>query len=228
MFGYHSIIPIFRKCWYNGMYYMISGLSIISIIILIFSVIIHEVSHGYMANYLGDPTARLQGRLTLNPLKHIDLMGSIIVPIITTLAGFTFGWAKPVPFNPYNLKNRKSGEFLIALAGPTSNITIAVIFSLIIRFIISSYGVNSDFVDSFIQVASYIVIINIVLAVFNLVPLPPLDGSKLLFSILPEKYVRVRHVLEAYAPIWILLVVLFLWQLISPVIPWIFHLLTGL
>ena len=228
MSGHHSIIPIFRKCWYNVVHLMPSSLSIISIIILIFSVIIHEVSHGLMADRLGDPTARLQGRLTLNPLKHIDLIGSIIVPIITTLAGFTFGWAKPVPFNPYNLKNRRSGEFLIALAGPASNITIAVIFSLIIRYVISSYGVTSEFIDSFIQVTSYIVVINVVLAVFNLVPLPPLDGSKLLFSILPEKYVRVRHVLESYAPIWILLVVLFLWQVISPIIPWAFHLLTGL
>jgi len=203
-------------------------LTFLSIVILIFSVIIHEVSHGYMANYLGDPTARLQGRTTLNPLKHIDPVGSILVPLITSLAGFTFGWAKPVPFNPYNLKNRRSGEFLIALAGPASNISIAVIFSLIIRFVIANFDPNSLTVNSFIQVTSYIVVINIVLAVFNLVPLPPLDGSKLLFSILPNKYVRVRHIIEAYAPIWILLVVLFLWQIISPIIPWIFGLLTGM
>jgi len=202
---------------------------IISIIILIFSVIIHEVSHGLMADRLGDPTARLQGRLTLNPLRHIDPIGSIIVPLLTYfLGGFAFGWAKPVPYNPYNLKHRRTGEFLIALAGPVSNILIASIFSLIIRYAVGNMDVSSPAVVSFLQVSSYIVIINLVLAIFNLVPLPPLDGSKLLFSILPDKYVRVRHVLEAYAPIWVLIMVLFLWQFISPVIPWVFHVLTGM
>ena len=84
-------------------------LTIFSIIILIFSIIIHELAHGFMADYLGDPTARLQGRLTLNPIKHIDPVGSIVVPLITSLSGFTFGWAKPVEYNPYNLKNKRKG-----------------------------------------------------------------------------------------------------------------------
>src|ERR1700722_18659718 len=101
---------------------------ILDIIVLAFSVIIHEISHGYVAEMLGDPTARLAGRLTLNPLKHIDPIGSIIVPILTSLAGFTFGWAKPVPFNPHNLKNPRSGELLIALAGSASNFLIALVF----------------------------------------------------------------------------------------------------
>jgi Zn-dependent protease len=180
-----------------------------------------------MANYLGDPTARLQGRLTLNPIKHIDPIGSIIVPIITSFAGFTFGWAKPVPYNPYNLKNKRLGEFLIAAAGPASNLLIALIFGTILRYIFATMDVASPAVGSFIQVTTYIIIINIVLAVFNLVPLPPLDGSKLLFSILPAQYGRVRYMLEAYAPIWILLVVLFLWQIIAPIIPWVFRLFTG-
>ncbi|MDD5165287.1 MAG: site-2 protease family protein [Candidatus Pacebacteria bacterium] len=202
-------------------------ITLISIVILIFSVIIHEVAHGYMANYLGDPTARLQGRLTLNPIKHIDPIGSIVVPLITSLSGFTFGWAKPVPYNPYNLKNRRIGEFLIALAGPASNISIALIFSLIIRYIATSMTVTSG-VASFVDVASYIVVINIVLAVFNLIPLPPLDGSKLLFTVLPDQYGRIRHLLEAYAPIWVLIVVLFVWQFISPIVPYVFRLFTGL
>ena len=201
---------------------------IIPIVILIFSVIIHEVSHGYMANYLGDPTARLQGRLTLNPLKHIDPVGSILVPIITSLAGFTFGWAKPVPFNPYNLKNKRVGEFLIAFAGPLSNISLAFIFSLIIRYVVSNMDITSPNIVSFLQITSYIVIINIVLAVFNLIPLPPLDGSKLLFSLFPDKYIRVRHILEAYAPVWVILIVLFLWQIISPVIQLVFKVFTGI
>jgi Zn-dependent protease len=206
-------------------------LTIFSIIILIFSVIIHEVSHGLMADRLGDPTARLQGRLTLNPLKHIDPIGTILVPLITYFAGFTFGWAKPVPYNPYNLKNQRSGEFLIAAAGPGSNLCIALFFGIIIRLIATFASpalIASASFGSFLSIASYVVIINIILAVFNLVPLPPLDGSKLLFAILPDRYIRARHILEAYAPIWILIVVLFLWQFVSPVIPWVFKLFTGI
>ena len=202
-------------------------LTILSIVVLIFSVIIHEVSHGLMADRLGDPTARLQGRLTLNPLKHIDPIGTIVVPLITYFAGFTFGWAKPVPYNPYNLKNRRTGEFLIAFAGPASNILIALIFGFIIRLVVANIGIVSENIASFIQVTKYIVVINIVLAVFNLIPLPPLDGSKLLFSILPVQYSRTRQILETYAPIGILIVVLFLWQFVSPIIPWVFRLFTG-
>jgi len=202
-------------------------LTILSIVILIFSVIIHEVSHGLMADRLGDPTARLQGRLTLNPIKHIDPIGSILVPIITSIAGFTFGWAKPVPYNPYNLKNKRTGEFLIALAGPASNMLVALIFGLIVRYVIVSLDTASVAVMSFVEISSYVVIINITLAIFNLVPLPPLDGSKLLFSILPNQYSRVRHVLESYGPILALVVVFFLWQFISPVVPWLFQLFTG-
>ena len=196
-------------------------LTILSIVILIFSVIIHEVSHGYMADRLGDPTARLQGRLTLNPLKHIDPIGSIIVPLITSLAGFTFGWAKPVPYNPYNLKNKRSGEFLIAAAGPASNLLVAIIFGTIIRF------VENGAITPFIQIASYIVLINLVLAIFNLIPIPPLDGSKLLFAFLPQQYGRTRMFLERYAPILIIVVILFLWQWISPIIWPIFRVFTG-
>ncbi|MDB5239240.1 MAG: peptidase [Candidatus Parcubacteria bacterium] len=199
-------------------------LTILSIAILIVSVILHEVSHGYMADFLGDPTARLSGRLTLNPIKHIDPMGSIIVPFITSLAGFTFGWAKPVPYNPYNLKNKRTGEFLIAAAGPASNLLIALIFGTVLRFTVT----DAASITPFITIVSYIVIINIVLAVFNLIPLPPLDGSKLLFSILPAQYGRVRYFLESYESIFALIVVIFLWQFVSPVVPYIFQLFTGL
>jgi len=198
----------------------------ISIIILIFSVIIHEVAHGFMADRLGDPTARLAGRLTLNPLKHLDPVGSIIVPIITSLANFTFGWAKPVPFNPYNLKNRRQGEFLIALAGPGSNLLLALIFGLIIRFAYA--GAQSASSLAFIQILSYIVIINIVLAIFNLIPVPPLDGSKLLFAFLSDQYGRLRETLETYGPIFVLVAIFLLWDIISPLVPYIFNLITGL
>ena len=195
---------------------------IFTIIILIISVMLHELSHGYMADFLGDPTARLAGRLTLNPLKHIDLWGSIIVPLITSLFGFTFGWAKPVPYNPYNLKNKRSGELLIALAGPGANLVIALVFGTIIRF-----AANIPSAVPFLEITSYIVVINIVLAIFNLIPIPPLDGSKILFSILPHQYSRTRQILESYSMILVLVVVFFLWQFVTPIIPWIFKLITG-
>lgn len=199
-------------------------LTTLSIVILIFSVILHEVSHGYMADWLGDPTARVSGRLTLNPFKHLDPVGSVIVPFITSLAGFTFGWAKPVPYNPYNLKNKRQGEFLIAAAGPGSNLLIALIFGTLIRFLSAGDSISV----SVLTVFSYIVIINIVLAIFNLIPLPPLDGSKILFSFFPNQYGRVRMNLERYAPVFVLIVVFFLWQILAPALPWVFRLFTGI
>ncbi len=175
-----------------------------------------------MADVLGDPTARLQGRLTLNPLKHIDPVGSIVVPIMTyLLTSFSFGWAKPVIYNPYNLKNKRWGEFLIALAGPASNIIIAFIFGTIIRFTFDGS------MTPFIYISMYIVIINITLAVFNLIPLPPLDGSKLLFSVLPQQYGRVRMTLEAYSPFFVMIALLIVWQFVYPVIPFILRIFTG-
>jgi Zn-dependent protease len=149
---------------------------------LILSIVIHEVSHGFMANWLGDPTARLAGRLTLNPISHIDPIGSIAVPafLVLTNAGLLFGWAKPVPYNPYNLKNQRWGEALVAFAGPGVNLIIAFVFAILIRV-----GVASGFAPAFIDLASYIVYINILLAFFNLIPIPPLDGSKVLAGILP-------------------------------------------
>lgn len=198
-------------------------ITILSIAILIMSVVIHELAHGYTANAMGDPTAKIAGRLTINPLAHLDPVGSFLVPLVTSLFGFTFGWAKPVPYNPYNIQNKRRGEFLIAAAGPASNILIALIFGLIMRF--ASAGATT--ITPFIEITSYIVIINIVLAIFNLIPLPPLDGSKLLFAILPNQYGRVRLTLETYAPFFVIIAAFFLWQLVAPVIPWVFKLFTG-
>jgi Zn-dependent protease len=200
-------------------------LQVLSIVILILSVIIHEVSHGYMADVLGDPTARLQGRLTLNPIKHMDPVGSVLIPLLTTfLAGFTFGWAKPVVYNPYNLRNKRQGEFLIAIAGPFSNLLLALIFGMIMRFTIGPAGI----ITPFIEIVSYIVIINIILAIFNLIPLPPLDGSKLFLAFLPNQYGQIRVALERYGSIFVIIAVLFLWQLVVPIVPFIFNLFTGL
>jgi len=205
-------------------------LIVLSIIILIFSVIFHEVAHGFVADRLGDPTARLAGRLTLNPIKHIDPVGSILVPLVTSLFGFAFGWAKPVPYNPYNLKNRRSGEFLIAAAGPASNFFLALVFGTIMRFVAAGITdqATATAMAPFMTVLSYIVVINIVLAIFNLIPLPPLDGSKFLFSVMPQQYGRLRYIMESYSFIFVLIVVFFLWQLLYPVIPWAFWLFTGL
>lgn len=194
---------------------------IVSVVILIMSVVVHELSHGYTAELLGDPTPRLQGRLTLNPLKHLELFGSFIVPIITSLAGFTFGWAKPVQWNPYNIKNQRWGELLISIAGPLSNIAIALVFGLVIRFFGSLLPV------AFVQIAFYVIAINIVLAVFNLIPLPPLDGSKVLFSLLPQSFGRVRLVLEQYSIFFFLILIFFLWRFVEPIIPWFFRFITG-
>ncbi len=189
------------------------------------SVVIHEVSHGYMAYYFGDVTAKMAGRLTLNPFKHLDMMGSVIVPTITYMTtGFIFGWAKPVPYNPYNLRNAKVAEPMVALAGPLSNFFVALVFGTLLRF-----SGNLPFMTStFIQAVSLVVLINIVLAVFNLVPIPPLDGSKVLFGILPYKLMYIREFLEKNW-IWIILLfVFFLWKLILPIVFLLFHLFTGM
>jgi len=194
---------------------------VFQIAVLIMSVVIHEVSHGYAASYLGDQTARYQGRLTLNPLKHLDFVGSFLVPSLAYfLGGFIFGWAKPVPYNPYNLQPGRWSEAAVAVAGPTSNILLALIFGILLRM-----GVSSD--PAFIQITSLIVFINILLAIFNLMPIPPLDGSKLLFAIFPDKLFQIRGFFEKYGLMLVLFFIFFLWQFIFPVIAVLFRLITG-
>ena len=200
------------------------GIDIIfQIAILIFSVVVHEVSHGAVANVLGDPTARMQGRLTLNPIQHIDPIGSVLVPLLLffTNAGVMFGWAKPVPVNTYNLRG-KYGEAIVAAAGPLSNIGVAVIFGLLIRV------AGGLMTTSFLHIATTAVIINIVLAIFNLVPIPPLDGSKILFGFLPYHMQQIRESLERYGFFIVLIFIVFLWQYLTPVIGFVFSLLTGI
>ncbi|OHA90887.1 MAG: hypothetical protein A2665_00120 [Candidatus Zambryskibacteria bacterium RIFCSPHIGHO2_01_FULL_46_30] len=194
---------------------------IFQIAILIISVVIHEVSHGYAASFLGDQTAKYQGRLTLNPLKHLDFVGSFLVPSMAYfLGGFIFGWAKPVPYNPYNLKPGRWSEAIVAAAGPASNIALALIFGLLLRI-----GVATS--PAFIQITSVIVFINILLAIFNLMPIPPLDGSKLLFAAFPDKLYQLRGFFERYGLILVLFFIFFLWQFIFPVIILLFRFLTG-
>lgn len=200
--------------------------TIFYIAILIMSVVIHEVAHGAMAYRFGDMTARLAGRLTLNPIKHLDPIGSIILPalLVISQAGFVIGWAKPVPYNPLNLTNRRWGTLAVASAGIIANFAIAIVFSVIIRITLNS-GLASE---PLIFVLSTIVLVNIVLAFFNLMPVPPLDGSKILFSLLPTKFAHYEALLERYGLVFAILLVFFVWQYITPVVIKLFTLLTGL
>jgi len=199
--------------------------TIFYIVVLIMSVIIHEVSHGFMAEKFGDKTARLAGRLTLNPIPHLDLFGSIILPVllIVTHAGFLFGWAKPVPYNPNNLTNRRWGTLAVASAGILANLFIAIIFGVFIRL-----GVYFDYANpSFYFICGLIAFVNLLLAFFNLMPFPPLDGSKILFSFLPARFARFEDLLERYSIIIFLLFIFFIWDRIFPGVFYVYHLLVG-
>ncbi|MBU1292654.1 site-2 protease family protein [Patescibacteria group bacterium] len=155
----------------------------LTIAILIISVIIHEVAHGWAANALGDPTAKLQGRLSLNPVRHIDPIGSILIPavLVITQSSFLFGWAKPVPYNPYNLKNQRWGEAIVGSAGVLTNLLLAVIFAVITR---AAAGAG---MIEFALLAAIVVSVNLSLGIFNLLPIPPLDGYTVLRGLLPYK-----------------------------------------
>jgi len=194
--------------------------------ILLMSVVIHEFSHGWMAFRLGDPTAKHYGRLTLNPLAHLDFWGSLLVPLmIFTLSGgrAIFGWAKPVPFNPYNLRDQRWGIAKVAMAGPGANLTVALVFGLFLRFMPESFFA----LGGLFQIFSLIVILNLLLAIFNLVPIPPLDGSKILFALLPYSLEEVKIFLERYGMLLLLLFIFFAFQWIIPLVFWLYQLLVG-
>lgn len=161
---------------------------IIGIIGFVFAIVIHELSHGVVAERMGDPTARLMGRLTLNPIPHIDILGSIILPFSLFLLGspFLFGWAKPVPVDPYNLKNPRKDLALISLSGPLSNLLMALVLSVFLRIHIMIFP-NSVVFSLFF----YLITFNIALAIFNLIPIHPLDGGKVMAGILPQKQAKI-------------------------------------
>jgi Zn-dependent protease len=203
----------------------------IAIVIIIFSIILHEVAHGYVANWLGDPTAKYAGRLTLNPLPHIDPVGSVLIPGILALTGASFliGWARPVPVNPYNLRWGKWGEALTAFAGPATNIVIALLAALLIRF--GVVGLDSAVVSIIVLVIAS----NLSLAILNLIPIPPLDGSKVVAALLPYQLERQYRALEnltyALGPFGLILILIIVFNFLSPTIGtlvrYFFTLLTG-
>lgn len=207
-------------------------LTAISFVILILSIIAHEVSHGYAADSLGDPTARLAGRLTLNPLPHIDPVGSVLLPalLVFTSSPIFFGWAKPVPYNPYNLRNHRWGEAIVAVAGSATNILLAVIFGLIVRF-----GAALGLGATALELAVNIALINLFLGLFNLIPFPPLDGFTALRAALPwhlaaglrnfERTVRSTGILSLFLFLFIFSIIFV--QPFSLLVLWLFHLLTG-
>lgn len=186
------------------------------IAILVISVIIHEVAHGVAANLLGDPTARMAGRLTLNPIPHIDPIGSIFVPLILSLlpGGIIIGWAKPVPYNPYNLRAKRWGPALVAGAGPVVNIILALLTTLALR---GSFALGLSLSAATLSFLSSIVLINLILAFFNLIPIPPLDGSRILTALLPYRYRYIMDGLERYG-LFLIIVALLLWGQIASLV----------
>ncbi len=192
-------------------------------VIFLYSVVLHEVAHGFMARALGDRTAEYAGRLTLNPLKHLDMIGSVLLPLGLYLikSPFLFGYAKPVPYNPNNLNDRRYGPVKVALAGPATNIALAALAALVFR--IGNVGPSG----SLGMLVGYIVWINLVLAVFNLIPIPPLDGHWLLMTLLPARYHALKLALYRYQWALLIVVIFFLFPALYPLLGGTFRLLTG-
>lgn len=199
-------------------------LPIFQILVLLYSVAIHEVSHGLMANSLGDPTAKNSGRLSINPLKHLDIFGSVLLPLLLFLVHLPlFGYAKPVPYVPENLRDRKYGPAKVAFAGPASNLVLALLFGVTLRFLPDVF--TSALVPKLLE---YIIKLNLVLAIFNLFPIPPLDGHWLLMTFLPRRFVAVRRFLYQYSLILLVIFLFYVFPLIFPVVGFLYTLLTGI
>lgn len=188
---------------------------------VLFAITLHEVGHGWAALQLGDSTAKDMGRLSLNPIKHVDPMGTVVIPLVTFfLSGFVFGWAKPVPVNWNKLKNTKRDIALVALAGPAANLIMVVFWLMVIQFIVLTVSEASFTVDLMIYMAKAGIAINVLLMIVNLFPLPPLDGSRVVFSFLPSSLAYRYAKLEPYGLI-ILVVLLatgIFFSLLGPVI----------
>ncbi len=198
--------------------------------ILFFSLTVHEFSHAWMANRLGDPTAKYMGRLTLNPIAHLDLMGIIVM----IASGFRFGWAKPVPINPANFRDWRRGTLLVSIAGPASNLMLAAATSLFFRALAYTHLGHADATILY-QFLYWMIFVNCALAFFNLIPLPPLDGSKVLISLLPPQMEAAAESLERYGSMILLAVIVFgfmlpvspIWMIIGPFVELSMAVFTG-
>lgn len=186
---------------------LLASIIVVAIMLLV-GFPVHEFSHALAAYRLGDSTARHLGRLTLNPVVHFDPLGGILLAVtMIGNTGFAFGWAKPTPVNPRNLEGGRYGEAIVAAAGPISNLVLAIAAALPLRFILSSPSLLEQIPTIVLQVLFFFILINLVLMVFNLFPIPPLDGSKVLFAFLPPQVAwRWRPILEQYGFILLLLV----------------------
>jgi len=184
--------------------------------IIILSAVFHEFLHAWTADYLGDSTAKLLGRLTLNPLKHMDLFGTVLLPLLLlfTVGGF-IGYAKPVPYNPLNLRDRKYGDTKVAFAGPAGNFLLAALFAPLVRF--------APLEGTFMLAITWIIYINIFLGLFNLIPIPPLDGSKLLMNLFP----RSRFTLMRFSFVGVFLAIMFAIMFLPGLASLIYYGLTG-
>ena len=205
---------------------------------LVFAIVLHEVAHGWVADRLGDHTARDRGRLTLNPISHIDLFGTIIMPLLlflVTNGQMVFGYAKPVPINPYNFRDPKKGMALSSLAGPGINVLMALAFAILLRVVLPGLASVMPkenwnwFALPLAHMFVYGVIINVVLAVLNMIPIPPLDGSRVVYWLLPDKQAAAYYRLEPYGMIVLMALLAFgvLGRIIGPIIQPILSLLLG-
>ncbi len=196
--------------------------ALVGLPILIFSLTVHEYFHAWSALKFGDTTARDHGRLTLHPLAHLDLMGTIVM----VMSNFTFGWAKPVPVNPFNLRNPRVADFWISIAGPLSNLGLAVISALLLRTLNGNLLAPGDY---FFNLLYFGVIVNLALAFFNMIPLFPLDGSHMLRSVLPEKHGPALDQIERFSPFILIFLVITgsLWFIVGPFVGFFGNLLLG-
>ncbi|MFH1415885.1 MAG: site-2 protease family protein [Elusimicrobiota bacterium] len=198
-----------------GPLHFVSGLWPLVVVLFFFSVVLHEVAHGYMAYMCGDNTAKAMGRITLNPLAHIDVLGTLIVPVVLyMLGGVIIGWAKPVPVNPHNFYDLKKDTLKVGASGPLMNFALAIVFSLIVWIMNLMKVYNTDTGFMLIALVASGVSMNIVLGLFNLIPIPPLDGSRIVSSLLPAEAAYRYEKIAPYGFFILILMIGVLWRFI--------------